>query len=98
MNKKIENKLIKQAGVQYVAKRKDVKKYADSEVYNSAMFQRRVLTLLGRKSSMNVNASKKPNKIALVLSEIRFLLEKVNQIKNIRLTPRYWLCVTHHET
>lgn len=34
MNKKIENKLIKQAGVQYVAKRKDVKKYADSEVYN----------------------------------------------------------------
>ena len=46
---------------------------------------------------MNVNASKKP-KIALVLSEIRFLLEKVNQIKNIRPTPLYWLCVTHHET
>jgi len=88
MNKKIENKLIKQAGVQYFAKGKDVKKYADSEVYNYAMFQRRVLTLLGRKSSMNVNASKKP-KIALVLSEIRFLLEKVNQIKNIRLTPLY---------
>ena len=62
------------------------------------MFQlRRVLTLLGRKSSMNVNVSKKP-KIALVLSEIRFLLEKVNQIKNIRLTPLYLLCVTHHET
>ena len=34
MNQKIENKLIKQAGVQYVAKGKDVKKYADSEVYN----------------------------------------------------------------
>ena len=46
---------------------------------------------------MNVNVSKKP-KIALVLSEIRFLLEKVNQIKNIRLTPLYLLCVTHHET
>lgn len=34
MNKKIENKLIEQAGVHYVAKGKDVKKYADSEVYS----------------------------------------------------------------
>lgn len=34
MNKKIENKRIKKAGFQYVAKGKDMKKYADSEVYN----------------------------------------------------------------